>query len=490
MEPGIKTGLSYFIKSTLIAALIVAISWVISKGEFKMLAILGALPFLIGIIYYLFLKPAHALHITIVMAFLAIGLTRYVDAPLGLLVDICLLLTVLVALFQTKSDTKWHLLNNSLVYLTLIWLLYCILQIFNPEARSFAAWFYAVRGVALYMALTIPLTLLYFNKNKNLNTFFKLTFILTLVGALWGLKQMVFGVDSFENAWLNTGPRQTHVLAGQLRIFSFFSDAGQFGAGMAQVGVIASILGFGPFSWKKKIFFFFMAVICFWMMLLSGTRGSFFVPVVGFMTYFFVIRNFKILLLGLMALFAVFAFLKYTNAGNDIFQIRRLRSALNPEDASLQVRVENQRRYREYLSTRPFGGGIGTAGSWGKRFSPGTFLADTPTDSWYVKIWGETGIVGLSYHVFMILFILFIGIRFIWRIRDPVLKTKIIALYSGFAGIAFASYGNPLLGQMPTGIILYMSWAFIYLSPYLDDEIANQPKNEQHTTGIHHQYQL
>lgn len=490
MESGAQTGLRYLLKSTIIAALMIVLSWVIAKGEFKILAILGAFPFVVAAIYYLFLKPAHALHITIVMAFLAIGLTRYVDAPLGLLVDICLLATIIVAIFHTKSITHWHLLNNSLIYLTLIWLLYCILQIFNPEARSFAAWFYAVRGVALYMAFAIPLTLLYFNKNKNLNSFFKLIFILSLMATVWGLKQFIFGVDTFENAWLNTGPRQTHVLAGQLRIFSFFSDAGQFGAGMAHVGVIASILGFGPFAWKKKLFFFFIAAICFWMMLLSGTRGSFFVPVAGFLAYFFVIRNFKILFLGIIGLFTVFAFLKYTNIGNESFQIRRLRSALNPEDASFQVRLENQRRYREYLSTRPFGGGIGTAGSWGKRFSPGTFLADTPTDSWYVKIWGETGIVGLSYHIFMILFILLIGIKYIWRIRDPVLKSKIIALYSGFAGIAVASYGNPLLGQMPTGIILYMSWAFIYLSPYLDDEIANQPKNEQLTTGIHHQHQL
>jgi len=50
---------------------------------------------------------------------------------------------------------------------------------------------------------------------------------------------------------------------------------------------------------------------------------------------------------------------------------------------------------------------LGATGNWGQRFTPHSFLANTATDSWYVMIWADTGIVGLIYYLFMIFFILF-----------------------------------------------------------------------------------
>ena len=75
------------------------------------------------------------------------------------------------------------------------WFLYNVLQIFNPETVSIAAWFYAVRGVALYMLATVPLTLLLFNKRKYLDLFIWLWLALSLFGALWGIKQQLIGLD-------------------------------------------------------------------------------------------------------------------------------------------------------------------------------------------------------------------------------------------------------------------------------------------------------
>jgi hypothetical protein len=40
--------------------------------------------------------------------------------------------------------------------------------------------------------------------------------------------QMTMGVDFAEQEWLNEGSYKTHILFGKLRVFSFFSDAGQF----------------------------------------------------------------------------------------------------------------------------------------------------------------------------------------------------------------------------------------------------------------------
>jgi O-antigen ligase len=134
--------------------------------------------------------------------------------------------------------------------------------------------------------------------------------------------------------------------------------------------------------------------------------------------------------------------LKFTYIGQSNNQIQRMGSALDPNDPSLLVRLENQKRLSHYLSSRPLGGGIGSAGYWGLRFSPNTFLAQTPTDSWYVKIWAETGIVGLILHLFMIGFILIFFFFKIWQMPPSELRQSLMGLYAGFVGVAVASYGN------------------------------------------------
>ena len=198
-------------------------------------------------------------------------------------------------------------------------------------------------------------------------------------------------------------------------------------------------------------------------MALSGTRGAFFVVIGGSISYLVATRNFKSMIVGAVFLFGIFFFLKFTTIGNSNYQLRRMRTALDPQDASLQVRFENQLKLKKYLSNRPLGGGIGTSGSWGQRFSPNTVLADTPNDSWYVRIWAETGIIGLSIHLLMILFILYKGFAVIFSLHDPILKQYMMALHSGFAGISVAAYGNPIIGQFPINIILYFTWAAIFL---------------------------
>lgn len=46
------------------------------------------------------------------------------------------------------------------------------------------------------------------------------------------------------------------------------------------------------------------------------------------------------------------------------------------------------------------------------------------------------------------------------------------ALIAGYAGIMGASYGNGILGQMPTGALIYLSWGFIFMGQQLDREYS------------------
>jgi O-antigen ligase len=154
-----------------------------------------------------------------------------------------------------------------------------------------------------------------------------------------------------------------------------------------------------------------------------------------------------------------------------------MRSAFDPNDASFQVRLENQRTLSVYLASRPFGGGIGQAGVKAKKYLPNAYLSQIATDSWYVMIWAEQGIVGLLLHLFILLYIVIKASgRIMNKIRDPILKIKMAALTSGMVGVMVASYGNAVLGTLPTGVLIYMSMALMLSSEKFDSPVLKLEK--------------
>jgi hypothetical protein len=360
----------------------------------------------------------------------------------------------------------------------MIWFGYALLELVNPEANSRVAWFYAMRGVSLYMILTVPLVFMLWRKPKDVERFLILWAIFSVIGTFKGIGQKVFGVDPWEQAWLDAGGAVTHILFGKLRIFSFYTDAGQFGAAQGQAGVVFTILYLTYTDKKDKLkryLFLFAGLMGLYGMLISGTRGAIAVPIAGFFLYLILTKNIKILTVGSIFGIAILIILKFTTIGNQNADIRRLRSAFDPNDPSLQTRLNNQKILAAYLATSPFGGGIGSSGAWGQRFSPNAFLSHVATDSWYVVIWVEQGIIGLYLHLAILFTIVGRATYLImFKLKDPVLTGQMRALASGILGIMGASYGNAVLGQMPTGIILYISMAFLFMSPYLDEEIRKE----------------
>ncbi|MFN3487531.1 MAG: O-antigen ligase family protein [Emticicia sp.] len=438
-------------------SLIISKSGIVSGIAFLML------PFFLLFIYKLFTYPKLGIYSTIFMGFMANGITRYVsDAPVGLAVDGILVLTF-IAIFVRKQKIEWSEAKSGLTIVSVIWMLYNFLELFNPEARSFEAWFYAMRGVSLYMFLAVPLTFILFKDRKDLDLYLNIWLILSMLGSLNGLKQNIIGVDAFEQAWLDAGAGKQHILFGKLRVFSFYSDAGQFGASQAHTLVLAVILGLqSGLSFRKKAFYYVAATLSLIGMFISGTRGAMAVPAIGFMTYLFMSKNFRVFGGGVLFGGLIFYLLKFTFIGQNIYAINRMRTALDPNDASLLVRLENQKKLSSYLAARPFGGGVGSSGNWGLRFSPNSFLAQTPTDSWFVKIWAEEGVIGLTVHLIILLYIAMRGGIILWNLPDKNLRMQLLAIHAGTLGIYMASYGNGILGQMPTGILLYIGWVLMF----------------------------
>ncbi|MBN2636624.1 MAG: O-antigen ligase family protein [Prolixibacteraceae bacterium] len=454
----------------MVLAFIAVISIVLGK-----IGILGGvlllLPPGLAFLYLLFRYPVTGIYTSIALGFLLLGLGRYIKGiPIGLGMDIILVLT-LIALFFNRFYERidWSPAKKDVFYLSLIWFAYSLFQIVNPEAQSFAAWF-SGRGVAFYMFLLVPLTLILVDSNKKLDMILFVWGAFSILATLKGIMQLKLGVDPWEQAWLNEGNYKTHILFGRLRVFSFLSDAGQFGANQAYSGVVFSILVAAATSWKQRLFYFFVALLAFYGMVISGTRGALSVPLAGLGTFFILRKNKTIMITGFLMLVALVVFFKYTNIGQGNSQIRRMRSAFDPNDASLQVRLNNQRILKAYMASRPFGGGIGHGGVKAQRYLPNAYLSSIPTDSWYVLVWVEQGLIGLLLHLFILFYIVGkAAFKIMFQIRDPITKLKLSALTSGMFGIMVASYGNAVLGQMPTSILIYISMALILNSEQFED---------------------
>ncbi len=458
-------------RAVLLVLLITSIlAFLSAKMGMSSFALSIGLPLFLVYGYFLFTWPVIGLYTAIALSFVLIGAGRYVkDVPVGLGLDVVLILTF-IALFINKFNEKvdWSPVNKDITYLSLIWFGYSLFQLVNPESQSVAAWF-SGRGVALYMFLMVPLTLLLINTNRKLDMLLYVWGALSIVASLKGIMQLQIGLDAAEQGWLDDGNAKTHVLFGKLRVFSFMSDAGQFGGNQAYSAVVSFIFSLAQTDRKKKWFFLVVSLLAFYGMIISGTRGAISVPLAGFMLFFILRKNIRVLSIGVAILAVVFIFFKFTMIGQGNDQIRRMRTAFDPNDASLQVRLDNQRLLKRYLASRPFGGGIGHGGVKAQKYLPNAFLSQIATDSWYVLVWVEMGIIGLLMHLFILFYTLIRGTWLVmFRLKDPKLKLKISALIAGLAGVMVASYGNAVLGAMPTGMLIYTSMAIILNAKALD----------------------
>jgi hypothetical protein len=85
-------------------------------------------------------------------------------------------------------------------------------------------------------------------------------------------------------------------------------------------------------------------------------------------------------------------------------------------------------------------------------------------------IWVELGIIGLYLHLGILFYIVGKASYYVmYKIRDDWIKTTTSAMACGMLGIMAASYGNGVLGQYPTGIMIYTSMAFMFLSLRMDE---------------------
>lgn len=436
---------------------------------------LSLIPFGIITVLYLTEKPYHSFLLLFTVNYFVSGGTRYFTYPPGITMDIVILLTIFIVLlqfFKGERSVKISDAFNNLTLVAFLWLLYCTFQIFNPESSSPLAWLGNVRGIGIYFFIITALASIFLRKYQNLKTILYLWAIFCLIAVFKAFMQKTFGFDFGEARWLEEGGKNTHIIHSGIRYFSIFTDAGNFGSGIAFSMVVFAISAVQYKEYKMKAFYIFVAAACFYGMIISGTRGSLIIPMSGLALYTALSKNIRAIIPTFAILIFAIWFLNFTYIGQGNVYVRRMRSVFNPDDASLGARLENQALLRTQMIGKPLGIGIGMKRGNAVLYTPHPVLSKIPHDSWYVLIWVELGIVGLVSYVLMILYILIHGSYLVlFRLKNRELRGLIAALLCGLFGVSLAAYSLEIFGQMPNSILIYISMTFIFLSPIYDKEL-------------------
>lgn len=322
------------------------------------------------------------------------------NLPIGLLMDFCILLMVLSMLYRCYWENSWKAtFGTPLTLAIVVWIGWHLLQFGNPIAASRAAWFYVMRPAVGYTLLFFVAWRCLGDLQKIKNMFWVLV-VLTFISAAWGVSQFVFGYFPFEMNYIVSHDAVHLVyIQGRWRSFGTMSSPSHFGVIMAGMTVVCWLLMGLRFSAWKKTLMLLTSMLALAGLVYSGARSGFAVfplalaVVVGL--------SFNIRLYALSAVAGMLlAVLMVTPSNN--YHIQRLQSTFKAEeDLSYQVREKNKEMIMPWILAHPMGGGLGSTGVWGQRFSPGTFLANFPPDSGYVRVSVEMGWIGFLLYIFL-----------------------------------------------------------------------------------------
>lgn len=459
---------------------LVAIAYAIITQKILIAAIIISLPLAAIILFYGLQVPRFGYLLYATYAFFFIAIMRYTRTTgLSVILDILLVyitISILFSFLRNKADIRLTNAINILTISYIPWILFILFQFLNPGIQDEGI----TKGIRIMILETFVLYIvssLLADKPKTLKiglitvgVFVSIAFF-----KLWWQKH--FGFDYAEREWLvSSDSWRTHIINTGIRYFSIFTDASNFGACMGLITLVYTIIGIH--TRNKRLLYYYLAVALMGLigMFMSGTRGAIIIPIAGTALYCLLCKNIKIFTTTAFAGILVFSFFAFTNIGEGNSSIRRMRTAFRPtEDASFNVRVENRKEIAAYLEKHPWGVGIDESipKLWkkGDIYEEGTL----PPDSYYVRIWIQTGYVGLNlYLAILITVILRCCYIVMFRIKNKELHHILAALTCGVFGVWVNGYTGEAMNTAPTDFLVIASLAFIMNGPYIDKQITQE----------------
>jgi len=390
-----------------------------------------------------------------IFGFFVIIMGKYVDAPFGIGLDALLFVLMFSLIVQVSKTKDISFAMHPISYFILAWIGYSLFQVLNPSAASLMAWLYTVRSLAGLLFLYFIASYAFTSKKIIFNSI-KIILGLGLVAGLYGLKQEFMGFSSMELAWVNADPKRYQLIVqwSRMRIFSLFSDPTTYGILSAYMGVMCMIIATGPYNWIKRSILIFTAIVSMLGMAYAGSRTPFVLVPAGIFFYVMMTLN-RYVIMATVAGAMMFGVLMVKSTSNPV--IYRMQSAFKPgEDASMQVRIDNQALVQPFIHDHPIGAGLGSTGAWGARFTPDSWLASFAHDSGFVRIAVEAGWLGLILYMAMLFTIMRYGIYYYFRVTDPGIKNMYLAITTAFFILVLASYPQEAIVMLPTSLIFYI----------------------------------
>lgn len=454
---------------TIVGGLYIIYKLIFKFGVYVPLA-LGALPLSI-VLAFIILRYYHRIfYLLFASHFIALIISSYMDFRLGIITLISNIIVVFLLIIITfYRSESWKDGYNGMLLLYVIWGVYCVTELFNPNNVQ-EAWNLAITYYFVYPAICAILVPLTIRKTNNIVYLLVLWSVFIIFAGIRGYIQKNYGFNAIELYFLfEQGGASTHIIWSGIRYFSYFTDAANFGVHMAMGILVFSISIFSVKNIFLKAYFLFVIAVAIYGMGISGTRSAIAIPLGGLFFYIFLSRNWRGFFTSILALLALFLFFRLTTIGNSNEYIRKMRSAFTPsQDASYNVRVINREKIKVYMENKPFGYGLGL-GAKAERFKPKE-LMPLPSDSWLVNVWTDTGIVGL------VLYVLLHCILFAWcswilmfKVSNKRLRNLVTAWLCANAGFYFSAYTNDVM-QYPNMIVVFTGFALCFAAPIIEKQ--------------------
>lgn len=408
--------------------------------------------------------------------------------PLSLPNEMLQIILLAIAIIDARVNPQFEKCANLMLFALIIWCGFCILEVLNDTCNlgiNIGNWYSGARLMAFQLLYIFLVFTIYISTPQNLIKYITIWGCLALFSVIWVYKQKNYGLTSIEYSWLWTGGQTTHVLNGGslIRYWSTFGDAANFGCNAAATAAAFIIFAITAKLNKLRIFFAVVSVLVIWGMFQSGTRTAIFCLAAGLMVYVVLSKSVKIAV-PFSIVFTLFALmLIFTDIGNGNQQIRRMRSAFNKDDASMNVRDMNKEVMRKHIQDAPWGIGLGMGMDNVPANNKYRKLAIIPPDSEYVFIWLRTGPIGIT--VFIITMLIMLG-GACWTVLFKLNNKSLIGIGGGlccaFVSIQLGGYANQILMQFPNCLIFYGGLSIVYILPYIEPawiEYENKQLAEQ-----------
>ena len=440
------------------------------------IAIILAIPISILLVYVAFSYRMFAFWTLFLINYFVMFLSKEGKMPLPASLPNEMLELVLIAIaIIDLRETRFENLANFMLLGVIGWSIFCIIEVFNDTCglgMNVSAWFTGIRLMAFQLVYPVIVFSLYMNTPKRFYQLYIIWAICACFAVFWCWKQKNIGWDAAEMNWLYVQDHaRQHIVNGITRYFGTFTDAANFGIHMACASVSFFIIAITNKIRKYKIFFGIVGVLTTWAMFQSGTRTAIFCMMAGFMIFLILSKSIKIIV-PVSIIFGLFiGMLMFTDIGQGNNQIRRMRSAFNPEDASANVRDVNKAAISKYMKDAPWGIGIGIFEKDIPAWNKFKIVSQIPPDSEYVFIWVRTGWIGVSWFVICNLVILFGACSVVFfKIKSKSLMGLGAAWCASFTALHLGGYANQILMQFPNIVVFYGGLSTVFLMPSIEKE--------------------